>query len=166
MINAPIPGESLTKKPRNAPYEQPVEKVHPEDALFYHLDKFQDEVRMDAAMQLLEQDIPLQQLVEGVVRSGVANGIHSVDTSMVIAPVIHEYLKGTADSLGILYSEGPDFEDIDIEKMNRRSGKMSAYRGSKLVEPEKTVEEEPAPEAPETPEAPTGNGLMAKPGGM
>ena len=42
------------------------------------------------------------------------DGIHSIDISLSIAPVIHEYIKGYADAMDIDYDEG--FEDEEQDK--------------------------------------------------
>ena len=44
---------------------------------------------------------------------GVSDGIHTVDVSLLIAPVLHEFIKGHADRAGIDYNEGFEEEDMD-----------------------------------------------------
>lgn len=109
MFNKPIPGESLTSTPKNAPYENPPEISDPEEALQVHLSRLTDPNRMDKVMGLLDIGVDIQTMTEGILRSAVMNGIHSIDISLIIAPVIHEYIKLTADQVGIDYKEG--FED-------------------------------------------------------
>ena len=65
-------------------------------------------------MFFLQLGIDLSTLVEGVARKAVLDGIHSIDISLSIAPVIHEYIKGYADALDIDYDEG--FEDKEEEE--------------------------------------------------
>lgn len=114
MFDRPIPGQSLTATPRNAPYERPPEVVDPEQALQIHLDRLTDPKRMEDAMFYLDMGVDLVTLVEGILRSAVMNGIHTIDVSLIIAPVIHEYIKTTADTLGVEYDEG--FEDKEARK--------------------------------------------------
>ena len=57
----------------------------------------------------------LSTLVEGIARGAVAEGIHSIDVSLIITPVIHEYLKGYADALEIEYDEGFENEEDEEE---------------------------------------------------
>jgi hypothetical protein len=169
MIDAPIPGESLTAKPKNAPYENPPQTDVAEDALYFHLDKLTDDVRMDSIMQLLEEGMPVQTAVEGLLRAGVANGIHSIDISLMIGPVIHEYIKGFADNLGIDYKEGPDFEEPDWEKTQTEAGKRKAkmpsiskkFEEEERPAPPRDVQDPPSPEPAQN----TGKGLMSRPTG-
>lgn len=170
MFNAPIPGESLTREPKNAPYEQPPEINDPEDALIYHIDRLTDSRRIKAAMLFLEEGIDIRTLTEGLVRKGVIDGIHSVDVSMIIAPAIHEYIKTTADMAGVEYKEG--FEenetelDYEINKTRARKAleKIKAEprttEVSSVEEPMMDLKEEPMMVEEEM--TPKPKGLMAR----
>jgi hypothetical protein len=114
LFDRPIPGQSLTTPPKNAPYERPPEVVDPEQALQIHLDRLTDPDRMGDAMFFLEMGVDLVTLVEGILRSAVMEGVHSIDVSFIIAPVIHEYIKSTADLLEVPYDEG--FENKAAKK--------------------------------------------------
>lgn len=166
MINAPIPGESLTTTPKNATWESPPKTADPEEALYHHLEMLTDEVRLSAAMNILEEGVSIQQLTEGIVRNGVAQGIHSIDVSLMVAPVIHEYLKGMAETMGIDYDEGEDFGRPDVIEMGKQIGRMSAKAPSleRVAKPaqEEVVEAEPVQE--ETPQE--SKGLMSRPEGV
>ena len=109
QFNRPVPGQSLTSTPKGAPYERPPEINDPVKALDYHLDILDNPKAVEQAMFMLEMGIDLSTLVEGITRNAVIEGIHSIDISLIVAPVIHEYLKGYADSFEIDYDEG--FED-------------------------------------------------------
>ena len=56
-------------------------------------------------------------LTEGILRSAVAEGLHTIDVSMLVAPVLHEYIKDTAERAGIDFDEGLVDKN---EKKNRR----------------------------------------------
>lgn len=141
MFNAPIPGESLTREPKNAAYERPPEVNDPEDALIYHTDRLTDERRMKAAMLLLEEGIDIRTLTEGLLRKGVVDGIHSVDVSMIIAPAVHEYIKTTADMAGVDYKEGFETDETD-RKLDYELNKTLARKALAKIkaEPKKAVE--------------------------
>jgi hypothetical protein len=128
MFNAPIPGESLTKAPKQYPWERPPEKSDPEEVLQAYVRKLNEPDRMEGIMDALEVGLPLKDLVEGLLRTGVSNGIHSVDVSLIVAPVIHEYIKSFADELGVEYDEG--FEDKEQVKKDR---KARTYLKTKLM---------------------------------
>lgn len=121
QFDRPIPGQSLVDEPRNAPYERPPEIVDPEEALIVHLHRLNDPDAMEDAMFFLEAGVDIQTLVEGILRSAVMNGIHTIDVSLIIAPVIHEMIKQTADALGVDYKEGFEKEDKGKLRYNRRT---------------------------------------------
>lgn len=126
-FEAPIPGQSLTTTPKNAPYERPPEIVDPEEALQVHLARLNEEEAMEAVFNFLDMGVDLQSLVEGITRSAVMQGIHTVDVSMIIAPVIHEFIKGNAMAAGVEFDEG--FEDKEKEKeLSYKRNKMLAKK--------------------------------------
>jgi len=113
MFNVPIPGESLTREPKNAPYERPPELADPEDALIYHIDMLTDERSMGGVVLALENGFTVRTLTEGLLRKAVYDGIHNIDVSLIIGPAVHEYVKTTADMLGVEYKEGFETDDTD-----------------------------------------------------
>ena len=124
MINAPIPGQSLTGEPKSYHWENPPKYAKPFDAAMYHLEQLDEPKKITSALDMLELDIDMVTLVSGILRMGVSEGIHSVDVSILIAPVIHEFIKGHADRAGIDYNEGfakEDMDRTDIEYTIRQS---------------------------------------------
>tara|TARA_B110000908_G_scaffold12402_1_gene14386 strand:- start:1357 stop:1863 length:507 start_codon:yes stop_codon:yes gene_type:complete len=122
-----IPGQSLTAEPKAAPYENPPEMNTEEDAIMWHLERLSEEDRMEALVDTLELGVDVVTLTEGILRGAVLEGRHSIDISLVIAPVIHEFIKTTAEKMNIDFEEGlPDDseERIDIEyQINERKAK-------------------------------------------
>src|SRR6056300_1986297 len=108
-FDAPIPGQSLTDTPKNAPYERPPETADPMEAIDMHLANLTKDGAMEDVLYFLEMGVDLQTMVQGILRSGVVSGIHSLDVSLIIAPVIHEYIKGFAEAADLEFDEG--FED-------------------------------------------------------
>jgi len=180
MINAPIPGQSLTGEPKSYPWENPPKYVKPFDAAMYHLEQLNEPKKVTALLDMLELDVDLVTLVSGVLRMGVSEGIHTVDVSLLIAPVLHEFIKGHADRAGINYNEGFDEEDMDrtdIEYTIRqsKSKKLLAKLDEEIRDikgmPETMTEEMPEVMTEEMPEVMTEampeeqpQGLMARQG--
>jgi methionine synthase II (cobalamin-independent) len=50
-------------------------------------------------------------------RNAVIQGRHNIDVSLIIAPIIHEYIVGVADAAGVEYSEGIEEEDVDMKEI-------------------------------------------------
>tara|TARA_R100000005_G_C4880863_1_gene132581 strand:+ start:74 stop:583 length:510 start_codon:yes stop_codon:yes gene_type:complete len=167
ITDRPIPGQSLTVEPKSQAYERPPEIVDPIEALDVHLDNLSKEGALEDAMYFLEAGVDLQTLVQGVLRSAVMEGIHSIDVSLIIAPVVHEYIKGFADAAGVEYDEG--FEDNQGKQA--LSYKRNVAMAKKMMKELNDTEEEPvdmAIEETEEPdivmEEPKKTGLMARVG--
>ena len=98
-------------------------------------------------------------------------GIHSVDISMLIAPHIHEYVKGQLDVLSVDYDEG--FEDtkaddkVREERMGERIRKKLAMEAGENIPEGMTTAPTPQSPAPVMAEAETTEeeaaGLMSRP---
>jgi len=169
-FEAPIPGQSLTDSPKNAPYERPPETADPMEAIDIHLANLTKEGAMEDVLYFLEMGVDLQTMVQGILRSGVVAGIHSLDVSLIIAPVIHEYIKGFADAAELEYNEGFDDKEAnevisyqrDVARAKKILDKMKEEQGMAPM-PEPEMEPEMEPEEPEmVEEEPVKTGLMAR----
>jgi len=174
MFNGPIPGQSLTTEPRAMPYERPPEIADPIEALDLHIENMSRPEAMEDALFFLEMGVDMVSLVEGILRSAVMEGIHSLDVSLIIAPVLHEYIKSYAVKADIDFDEGFDNPEqdkaIQYQRDTMRAKKLLAQlkeeEGIEPEEPPMMMEEpEEAPqemteEMPEEAEAP--KGLMAR----
>jgi len=154
MFNAPIPGQSLTTEPKNYPWENPPEYSNPEDALMWHMDRLDDPEKTKACMGLLELGLDVVTLTEGLLRGAVAEGIHTIDTSLIIGPVIHEYLTGTADAAGIEYKEGLSDNKMDMDALNSQINEQEARKILEDIDNEEDIDLSPMEEEPMQEEMP------------
>ena len=170
MFNVPIPGESLTVEPKSMPYERPPEISDPIKALDVHIDNLSNPTAMEDVLFFLEMGTPLTNLTEGILRSAVMEGIHSVDISLIIAPVVHEFIRKHAIAADLDFDEGFDTSRQDEAIQYERDTMRAKNMLRKLREQEGTEEEPPMmmaqpqeeamPEEPPKEEAP--KGLMAR----
>jgi hypothetical protein len=137
LTDRPIPGQSLTTPSQSQPYERQPEVTNAIEALEYHMDRLNEPEAKEEAMDLLEMDIDIVTLTEGVLRKAVMDGIHSIDISVSIAPHLHEFIKGEADALGIEYDEG--FDDVEKEK-EMREGKLGGKALMQIMKEDPMVE--------------------------
>ena len=147
ISNRPIPGQSLTTTPKNAQYEQPPLIVDPDKALQVHLKRLSKPKSMEDMLEFIDTGVDIRTLVEGILRGAVLNGIHSIDVSLIIAPVLHEFIRGLPLAAGIDFKDGfEDQQDVD----------EAMYRIKKPFKdvPKEIVEEEEIPEK--------SSGLMAR----
>ena len=154
MFNAPIPGQSLTTEPKNYPWENPPEYSNAEDALMWHMDRLDDPEKTKACMGLLELGLDVVTLTEGLLRGAVAEGIHTIDTSLIIGPVIHEYITGTADAAGIEYKEGLSDNKMDMDALNSQINEQEARKILEDIDNEEDIDLSPMEEEPMQEEMP------------
>ncbi len=158
ILDAPIPGESLTREPGNAPWEQPSKFSTPEETLAYYIEKFEDEETLDDTLFMFEQKMPISTFVESLTTVGVMNGLHTIDISILISPILHEYFVTLCDTAGIKYVEedGP----TDEEKKKLKEKQRMAVMLNNIIDEDDDMEmpdeglpmaadiEPPAPAAP------------------
>ena len=171
IFERPIPGQSLTTEPGNMPYENPPELVDPEQAALVHLERINNAEAVESILFFLENGISVVAVTEGLLRTAVLAGVHSVDVSLIIGPIIHEFIKSAADAAGIEYDEGlEDREGKAAVRYNRDVLRARKMLSEMDISPEETVEkieepedvpEEPMMEEPVTEEKPK-EGLMAR----
>jgi hypothetical protein len=102
---APIPGQSLTDEPQNFAWERPPEIVDPNDAVKYHMDRLSEKPVAESALFLLEFGFPADILTRSMLTGAVGEGVHSIDVSVLVAPVIEEELGYMARTAGIEYKD-------------------------------------------------------------
>lgn len=117
-MDGPIPGQSLTKTPRNALYERPPEIVDPNDAIIWHMQKLSDPKRLDNLLFTLEYGLPVKHATQAALTVAVARGIHNIDVSLIIAPVIHKFIASTAEEAGIDFLH--DFKNEEAKEEDKR----------------------------------------------
>ena len=83
IIGGPIPGQSLTKKPGNYPWDKPSKLNDVDEIIKLHLDDISKESSIDNILLVLERGLPLNVLVETYLTSKVMKGIHNIDISIL-----------------------------------------------------------------------------------
>ena len=91
-LMAAVPGQSLTDYPKNYPWERPPEITDPGEAIKFHIDRIADEDVIDNVLDLLEFGIPAKTLSESMMTVAVGSGIHSIDVSLIIEPIVRDFM--------------------------------------------------------------------------
>ena len=128
-FEAPIPGQSLTSEPKLYPWETPPELDKIGDVIKFYVDKLSSQDVMDDMFIALEEGFPLNILVKSILTTGVMEGMHSIDVSMVIAPVLHEYILGAAKIQGVKVKERPTTKDEELAEKEKTALAASIERG-------------------------------------
>jgi hypothetical protein len=119
FLSAPIPGQSLTDTPKNYPWENPPEMADYEEATKYYINRLADQDVMDDLAVIFEGGMPIAPFVESVTTMGVMEGLHSVDVSLIVAPILHAFIKAAMLEYGINAKDDtfdPDRDPTEREK--------------------------------------------------
>ena len=162
VFDGPIPGQSLTDEPKNAPWENPAMIADPLEALEFYMKKLGDTEAQEELIDTLDIGVPISIVADSMLSGGVMNGIHSVDVKLVLKPYIALQIKSIADVVGVDYKETmADYKDKDEAAQEKRMrtlaaklevkvalGKKSNASDPGVVMQEAVVEELSAEEAP------------------
>ena len=120
---APIPGQSLTDEPQNFAWERPPEYTDPDDAIMFHLDRLAEEPIAESVLFLMEFGYPVDVLTRSMLTGAVGEGQHTVDVSLIIAPVIEAELIYMATTAGIDFMEtfAADKTDDELQEEKLRA---------------------------------------------
>jgi hypothetical protein len=115
---APIPGQSLTDEPNNFAWERPPEISDPDEAVVFHLDRLSEKPIVDSVLHLLQMGFPVDVLTRSILTGAVGSGMHSIDVSLLISPVIEEEIAYMGTTAGIKFKNtfGNDETDDDIQE--------------------------------------------------
>lgn len=102
-LTAPIPGQSLTVEPGSVPWEQPPQYVTLDEVATFYSEKMDDPEAIHELLKLLEMNIPIVSICNGMVKMGLMKGYHTVDTGFLVTPIIAEIIKTIADLNDVPY---------------------------------------------------------------
>ena len=119
-------------------YERPPESTDPNEAVLYHMQRLSDPERLDNLLYTLEYGLPIKHATQAALTGAVGRGIHSIDISLIIAPVIHSFIKTTAEEAGIDYKE--DFGDSSISEEVERKKAVALLKRSIKETPEEEMD--------------------------
>jgi len=111
LLDAPIPGQSLTSELGARPWQQKSELQTLEDAIEYYIPKLGDPSTINTTLRIIESGSSLTTIAEVFTLNGTMEGKHNVDVAVLVNPVIVEFLKGLADLAGIDYTIDADEEN-------------------------------------------------------
>ena len=189
LIQAAVPGQSLTDSPKNPPWERPAEMSSLEDVVTHYVTRLADESVMDDMAMVFKLGADLETVVETIHTAGAMKGMHTVEAGMLAGPVIASFLKSMLATYDIDAPErsvDPDTqmeerehmristlldsamaqakeEDAGTELLQEMSDVASQVEGEDAAPmPEMPVEQEEGTMAMAEPMADQGNGIMSR----
>ena len=97
-FDAPLPGMSLTAELGARPWQSPAQFATVDDTIDYYMSRMSTEEFMVQAVDIMEMGVPVTTLANTIQMGSVMEGIHSVDTGMLVIPVIMEMLMLLAEN--------------------------------------------------------------------
>jgi hypothetical protein len=107
-----VPGMSLTSTPGNRPWEQPPQYTTLDQVVSYYVEKMTTEEAVDGLLSAMEKNVSLMDISNIIVKTGVMQGIHTVDLGFISIPILIELMK----TIGDMNDVGYIVEDEDFEK--------------------------------------------------
>jgi hypothetical protein len=102
-LTAPIPGMSLTVEPGSVPWEQPPQFVTIDEVAQMYSERMNDPEIIHSLMGVLERNIPIASIVDGVITMSIMKGFHTVDTGFLVSPILAEIIKTLAELNDVPY---------------------------------------------------------------
>ncbi len=113
LLQAPVPGQSLTTTPRNSPWERPPEMSEVKDVLKYYITKLADDEVLDDLAVVFELGADLQTVTETMVTVGTMNGLHTTEVGMLVGPQVASFIKAAMTTYGMDVKEKLVSKDED-----------------------------------------------------
>ena len=94
---APIPGMSLTTEPKSRPWESPPQMTKVSEVVNFYSERLSNPDLMYSILDAVKKGIPIHDISLSLTKVSVMGGKHTVDTGMIVSPVITEMIKAMAD---------------------------------------------------------------------
>lgn len=122
IIESPIPGASLTAEPGTQPWKKPPKYSTIEDVAVFYADKlFTGEVSLSVE-ELVKQKMNLALITDILITREVMEGTHTLDTGVIVAPIVVEIFKTLLSSSNVEYKIGNEPKanlDMSAENLNK-----------------------------------------------
>ena len=106
IFDAPIPGMSLTHELGDRPWQTPARHANVDEVMDYYMERMSSEEFMVQVVEVLESGVPVTVLANTIQMASVMDGVHSLDTGMLVLPMIMEMMMMLAESADIEYDDG------------------------------------------------------------
>ncbi len=153
IFDRPVPGQSLTDEPKNYPWEHPAQFSDIREARDRIFDNLTEEESVQQLLTMLSANVPAEAVVRTILFAGFTEGKWTVDSAILLAPVILMQVVSIAKAAGlekfrILMDEQPD---DNFTKAMLRVSEDTGVKGVKKAA--EKIKKETAP----------ATGLMGKP---
>jgi hypothetical protein len=142
FIKTVPPGISWTDEPRSTPWSTPPKYVKVSDVASVYIGTLSQPSVINRAVDLIETKIPIAAIANALMLTGVAEGTHTIDTGILVTPVIIEMLVTLAEIHGVDYEvfDKEPSDDIVPDRIIKNALKKASVVTTDNVEDEPVVE--------------------------
>ena len=105
-FDAPIAGMSLTHELGARPWQKPSQYTTVDEAVQYYIEKFQEVDSEKSLLDVLVLGLPVSIIANTLQLSSVMEGVHSIDTGLLVLPVLMELIMYIGDKNKVKYDSG------------------------------------------------------------
>jgi len=158
-FDAPIPGMSLTHELGARPWQSPAQFSNVEEVVEYYLERMSLEDFSDQLIDVMEMGVPVTDIANTLQLGGVMEGVHSIDTGILVIPLLIEMMMLIGDSAGVKYDSGLESNPNKDKMRKSKADKILRKLELKIDKKEDTPKKEMVEDKPKI-DMPTG--LMAR----
>ena len=114
-FDAPIPGQSLTDEPGNAPYEQPPQYTNLDKFMEYMFTTLNGKAVRRDVLRMLNAGVPVQVLLEPIILQAVSEGKINIDLGMLAIQPLATIIYGMGITAGINVVTDDGKKDIGLD---------------------------------------------------
>ena len=154
-LDAPIPGEGLTHKLGDRPWQKPAQYTTIDEVIPFYVEKIRNPDFTPQLLKVIRLGFPLTTIANSMQNAAVMEGIHSVDVGILALPPIVELLALVARENDVPYKTGLERPEAPKEKNPSEVDMALAMKSMEEDKPDMQEEEEKPEEGKPT-------GLMAR----
>lgn len=148
IVDAPIPGQSLTAPLGDRPWQRPPRFSKPAEALTFYIERITNPRAANQMFDILEMGVPIATLVDTMQLGGVMEGLHTVDVGVVISPALTETIEGMAKQAEVDYTvfgkdpneDIPNDSQISLAMMSLAKEKVEDFNVEDIVQEDTEME--------------------------
>ena len=111
LLDAPIPGQSLTRPPKSSPMEQPPAYVDRAELQDYFFEKLTSKSAVKKILLLLKTDASVESIARTLLYTGVIQGMYTPDLMLLTAKDVYYLVLAIAEASGEDFTaKNPDVE--------------------------------------------------------
>lgn len=139
-FDAPVAGQSLTDTPKNYPWENPARFAKLDESSLHIWKELNKKDTLKRIIILLEAGTPLEALTRTIVFSGFVEGAFSIDSALLLTPIVQKMLFTIGKAAGIsklkLTSPKKNITESMIKDLYKARGYISKNKKGKKVKEE------------------------------